>query len=83
MFREPRDDLGHQALEGLVPAVFARVELAVAVDDPAVIAGARLAQCIGPRPCPALEERLDRAHRIDETILLARGKQCDRPADFL
>ena len=41
------DDAGDERLEARVPAVLARVQLAVALDDPAVVAGVRRTEDVG------------------------------------
>ena len=81
---EVGDDLRAQALEVLRPAIFLRIELAVAGDHPAEIAGLRFAQDDVALRCSLRRHHgLDRAHRGDEIILLGRGQPAEQGADLL
>ena len=69
-----------ELLERVVPAVFARVELAVALDEPAEVAGLQAAQghgAVGGR----VDRCLESAHRLDRYVWVwERVEQC---ADLL
>jgi hypothetical protein len=61
-------DLGQQRLERGVPAVFARVQIRLAMDDPAYVADAEVAQ----------HERLDSGRRHRPTLPLRPVRNCLR-----
>ena len=83
---EVGDDLRAQAFERFGPAVFLRVELGVAGDDPAEIAGPRLAQNVAAAlrrlRRSAAEQRLDRVHRGDQLRLLGGLEPAEHRADL-
>jgi len=65
-----RDDARDERLERLVPAVFLRVERAVAADHPAEVTGRGCAEDDGRRPRRAAEDAANDVHRGDEPPLL-------------
>ena len=68
-------DARDQRLEARVPAVLVGVEAAVALDDPADVAGLRRPQQPGRGAArPLAEERFDRRGGLDEAPLLAVGQ---------
>ena len=77
---EVGDDLRAQAFERFGPAVFLRVELGVAGDDPAEIAVTRAgAECMRLSVGSArrrVEQRLDRLHRRHQLRLLVGPAAC-------
>ena len=80
---EVGDDLRAQPLEILGPSVFLRVEHGVARDDPAEVAGARLAQDeTGLRLGLRRQQRLDRAQRRHQPVLLVRAEPFQHGADL-
>ena len=74
---EVGDDLRAQALERIGPAVFLRVKLGVAGDDPAEIAVARRAQTVGALRSPALPPS-----RVSIVCIAATRRACS-PAPSL
>src|SRR5260221_10579346 len=72
---ELRDDARDERLEALVPAELLRVERAVQVHDGAHVSGLMGTEEVGRLSLLAgLEQRLDRAHRLDEAVLI-RGRE--------
>jgi hypothetical protein len=73
-------DLGDERFERLVPAVFLRVEPAVAGDDPSDVARSMRPKHDGRRILPGLaQQRLDRMHGADEPSL-RRSRAAERAA---
>src|SRR5919201_1930338 len=80
---ELRDDPGDKSLERFVPTVLLRVELTVAHDDPAHVAGATRAQTHLAWGCLArLERLLDRTHGADETAMRGDRQGIENRADL-
>ena len=76
-------DLRHQRLEAVVPAIFPGIERAMAMDDPAEIAGPMRPQDIGDGRDKALAQQgLDVSHILDQA-LLGRGRECAQHGDDL
>src|SRR5579883_356813 len=78
------DDFRADALEGFLPAVFLRVQLGMALNDPAEIAMAGAAQDGAALPRlfgDAAEQRLDRAHRRHQSPLVGSGELAQHVRD--
>src|SRR5438445_6344410 len=68
-------DLRDQRLIGFVPAIFLRIEQALAVRDPADVADLQRPQDVGHLGFGFVAEQvLHRAHRLDQTLLI-HGRQ--------
>src|SRR5580765_4580957 len=81
---EPGGDLRHHRLESLVEAVLTRVQDGVAVDHPAHVPGLMRPEHVrGLRLRPCAEQALDRAHGLDQPILLGRRQGGEHRADLV
>jgi hypothetical protein len=81
---ELRDDLGDQRLELGIEAVLRGVQDAVAVHDPAEIAGLLRAQEVSdPGRRPGAKQALDRAHRFEQTPSPTRRQGPEHRADLV
>ena len=76
VLHERRDDLGDEPLELEVPPVLLAIDDAMALDDPAHVAGMRLSQREGVNILSVVlalaEQHLDPAHRRNESLALCR-----------
>lgn len=80
--QEPGDDFGDIGFHLVIETVFLRIERAVAIDDPAHVAGAMRAQDKSRCRLAFPAEQLgDDPHRCHETRLLAIGERRQQRAD--
>ncbi|MNV10398.1 hypothetical protein D3C71_1009180 [compost metagenome] len=79
-------DARHERFEAVVPAVFARVQLAVLLHHPADVARRRVTQHggLGPgRRCGRFEQRLHRVHGLHQLVLLRRRQRGEQGGGFV
>jgi hypothetical protein len=81
------DVVGHdpcdERLEALVPSVLLRVEGAVALDDPAEVAGAWASQDEGAGRWSLGEHVVDGVHRGDKALLVVLGQRIEDGGDLV
>jgi hypothetical protein len=76
------DDLRHQRLEPLVPAIVLRIERAVTVDDPAHVARPVRSEPTGRGVGPPAEDVFDRPHGADQAGLPIAAQTVQQRADL-